>query len=66
MPSPEYEEGRTDYKDRYDKACEVSKADYIAKHPDYAEKDFDIIYVSDENAKQLTERLLAGERTGEL
>lgn len=33
---------------------------YKAKHPDS-----DIIHVVSENAKQITERIIAGERTGE-
>jgi len=36
---------------------------YKAKNPDWAEKDINVIYVTSEKAKELTERVIAGEGT---
>jgi len=44
---------------------EAAKADYKAKHPDWQERDFNIIWVTDEEVKEGVKRLIAGERTGE-
>jgi len=41
---------------------EARIADYKAKHPDWQGRDFNVIRVINEHAKELTERLLAGER----
>ncbi len=38
-------------------------ADYKAKNPSWAEKDITVIYVTSENAKKLTEDILAGKGT---
>ena len=46
--------------DLTDDELKAAIAEYEAKHPDS-----DIIHVVSENAKQLTEHILAGERTGE-
>ena len=45
-------------------ALEEAKAKCRATHPDWQERDFNVIWVTDENAKQLAERVIAGERTG--
>ena len=42
---------------------EARIADYKAKHPDWQERDFNVIWVTDEDAKKNTERVIAGERT---
>lgn len=44
-------------------ALEAAKADYKATHPDWQEQDLNVIWVIDENTKQHTERVIAGERT---
>ena len=36
---------------------------YKAKNPDWEGKDFNVIYVTSEKAKELTERVIAGEGT---
>ena len=45
-------------------ALEAAKAEYKAKHPDWQEQDFNVIWVTSEHAKELTERIISGERTG--
>ena len=40
---------------------EAAKADYKATHPDWQERDFNVIWVTNEKAKQLTGQLLRGE-----
>ena len=42
---------------------EKAKAEYKAKHPDWQEQDFNVIWVMDAETKELTERVIAGERT---
>jgi len=42
---------------------EAAKAEYKAKHPDWQERDFNVIWVIDEATKEATEQLLAGEGT---
>ena len=44
-------------------ALEAAKAEYKAKHPDWQEQGYNVIWVTDEKAKQNTERVIAGERT---
>ena len=44
---------------------EAALTAYKAKHPDWEGKDVIVIKVVSENAKQLTERIIAGEGTGE-
>ena len=41
---------------------EKAKAEYKAKHPDWQEQDFNVIWVKDAETKELTERLMAGEK----
>ena len=43
---------------------EKAKTEYKAKHPDWQEQDFNVIWVTDAETKELTERLIAGERPG--
>jgi hypothetical protein len=40
---------------------EKAKTEYKEKHPDWKERDFNVIWVPDEETKQLTERIIAGE-----
>jgi hypothetical protein len=42
---------------------EAAKAEYKREHLDWQERDFNVIWVTDEHAKELTKRLLAGEDT---
>jgi len=42
---------------------EKARIEYKKEHPDWEEKDINVIYVTSENAKKLTERILAGEGT---
>jgi len=44
-------------------ALEAAKAEYKVKHPDWQERDFNVIWVIDEATKEATEQLLAGEGT---
>ena len=40
---------------------EKAKAEYKANHPDWSEQPFNVIWVTDAETKELTERLIAGE-----
>ena len=42
---------------------EKAKADYKAKHPDWQERDFNVIWVIDEECKRMTEELVQGKGT---
>ena len=42
---------------------EKAKVEYKAKHPDWQGQDFNVIWVIDAETKELTERVIAGERT---
>ena len=42
---------------------EKAKAKYRKEHPDWQEQDFNVIWVIDAETKELTERVIAGERT---
>jgi hypothetical protein len=42
---------------------EKAKAEYKAKHPDWQEQDFNVIWVIDAETKELTERVIEGEGT---
>lgn len=42
---------------------EKAKADYKAKHPDWQERDYNVIVVKDEESKEQTKCILADERT---
>lgn len=50
-----------DTKQPSEAALEVAKAEYKREHLDWQERDFNVIWVTDEHAKELAERLLAGE-----
>jgi hypothetical protein len=50
-----------DTKQPSEAALEVAKAEYKQEHPDYKEQDFNVLWVTDEHAKVLAERLLACE-----
>jgi len=42
---------------------EKAKAEYKKEHPDWQERDFNVIWVTDEHTKELTKRVIAGEGT---
>lgn len=42
---------------------EAAKAEYKAKHPDWQERDFNVIWVVDEDCKRMTEELVQGKGT---
>ena len=42
---------------------EKAKAEYRKEHPDWQEQDFNVIWVTSEDAKKNTERVMAGEGT---
>jgi len=42
---------------------EKAKAEYKATHPHWQERDYNVIWVTDEHTKKLTERVIVGERT---
>ncbi len=44
-------------------ALEAAKAEYKTKHPDWQERDFNVIWVIDAETKELTEQIIAGEGT---
>ena len=44
-------------------ALEAAKADYKATHPDWQERDFNVIWVIDEDCKRMTEEIIQGKGT---
>jgi hypothetical protein len=42
---------------------EAAKADYKATHPDWQERDFNVIWAIDEDCKRMTEEVLQGKGT---
>ena len=44
-------------------ALEAAKAEYKATHPDWQERDFNVIWVIDEDCKRMTEEVLQGKGT---
>jgi len=44
-------------------ALEAAKAEYKATHPDRQERDFNVIWVTDEDCKRMTEEVLQGKGT---
>ncbi|MBI2855084.1 MAG: hypothetical protein HYX87_09240 [Chloroflexi bacterium] len=42
---------------------EAAIARYKSEHPDWESKDFNIVYVVSERGKEMTERVIRGERT---
>jgi hypothetical protein len=44
-------------------ALEAAKAEYKATHPDWQERDFNVIWVTDEDCKRMTEEVLQGKGT---
>jgi len=42
---------------------EKAKAKYKAKHPDWQEQDFNVIWVTDEDCKRMTEEVIQGKGT---
>lgn len=66
MDSKTRAEAIKSHKEAANAKVEAAIAEYIATHPECSEKDIDVITVTNENAKELTERVIAGERTGEL
>jgi len=44
-------------------ALEAAKAEYKAKHPDWQERDFNVIWVIDEETREGVQRVMDGEGT---
>ena len=44
-------------------ALEAAKAEYKAKHPDWQGRDFNVIWVIDEDCKRMTEEIIQGKGT---
>ena len=44
-------------------ALEAAKVEYKAKHPDWQERDFNVIWVIDEDCKRMTEEIIQGKGT---
>lgn len=54
------------HKKQADAKVKAAKAEYLAAHPEYSERDINVISVISEETKRLLERVMAGERRGKL
>ena len=46
-------------------ALEAAKAEYRATHPDWQERDFNVIWVINEDCKRMTEEVIQGKRVND-